>query len=309
MTLHPKVTGIDVAKHHLDVFSAATAARARLPNTPAALAAFTRQLPPDSLVVFEATGVSDMALRQALAQAGLASARVNPGHARAFAQALGQSAKTDALDARLLALMGTCLPLRRAQAPDPARERLTRLHRRRDALVAMRAGEQARQPDALDPEICRCVERHIASLGEAIAAIEAAIREHLAGHAQLTQAVDLLTTAPGVGPVTAGLVVALLPELGQRSPKSLSALVGLAPFNGDSGRRQGERRIEAGRRRVRRALYMAALSASRSHLKPFYRRLLAAGKPRKLALIAVARKLLTILNAMMRTNTPFHSHT
>ena len=205
--------------------------------------------------------------------------------------------------------MGTCLPLRRAQAPDPARERLTRLHRRRDALVAMRAGEQARQPDALDPEICRCVERHIASLGEAIAAIEAAIREHLAGHAQLTQAVDLLTTAPGVGPVTAGLVVALLPELGQRSPKSLSALVGLAPFNCDSGRRQGERRIEAGRRRVRRALYMAALSASRSHLKPFYRRLLAAGKPRKLALIAVARKLLTILNAMMRTNTPFHSHT
>jgi transposase len=250
-----------------------------------------------------------MALRQALAQAGLASARVNPGHARAFAQALGQSAKTDALDARLLALMGTCLPLRRAQAPDPARERLTRLHRRRDALVAMRAGEQARQPDALDPEICRCVERHIASLGEAIAAIEAAIREHLAGHAQLTQAVNLLTTAPGVGPVTAGLVVALLPELGQRSPKSLSALVGLAPFNCDSGRRQGERRIEAGRRRVRRALYMAALSASRSHLKPFYRRLLAAGKPRKLALIAVARKLLTILNAMMRTNTPFHSHT
>jgi transposase len=153
------------------------------------------------------------------------------------------------------------------------------------------------------------VERHIASLGEAIAAIEAAIREHLAGHAQLTQAVDLLTTAPGVGPVTAGLVVALLPELGQRSPKSLSALVGLAPFNCDSGRRQGERRIEAGRRRVRRALYMAALSASRSHLKPFYRRLLAAGNPRKLALIAVARKLLTILNAMMRTNTPFHSHT
>lgn len=199
MTLHPKVTGIDVAKHHLDVFSAATAARARLANTPAALAAFTRQLPPDSLVVFEATGVYDMALRQALAQAGLASARVNPGQARAFARALGQSAKTDALDARLLALMGTCLPLRRAQAPDPARERLTRLHRRRDALVAMRAGEQARQPDALDPEICRCVERHIASLGEAIAAIETAIREHLAGHAQLTRAVDLLTRRRGSG--------------------------------------------------------------------------------------------------------------
>src|ERR671910_1449190 len=199
MTLHPKVTGIDVAKHHLEVFSAATAARARLPNTPAALAAFTRQLPPDSLVVFEATGVYDTALRQALAEAGLASARVNPGHARAFARALGQSAKTDALDARLLALMGACLPLRRAQAPDPARERLTRLHRRRDALVAMRAGEQARRQDALDPEIRLCVERHIASLGEAIAAIETAIREHLAGHPRLTQAVDLLTTAPGSG--------------------------------------------------------------------------------------------------------------
>ena len=309
MTLHPKVTGIDVAKHHLDVFTAATAERSRLANTPEAIAAFARRLPPDSLVVFEATGVYDTALRHALAQAGLAAARVNPGHARAFAKALGQSAKTDALDARLLALMGTCLPLRREPAPDPARERLTRLHRRRDALVAMRAGEQARQQDARDPEIRRCVERHIASLDEAVAAIETAIRQHLAGHPRLTRAVELLTTAPGVGPVTAGLVVALLPELGQRSPKSLSALVGLAPFNSDSGRRQGERRIEAGRRRVRRALYMAALSACRSHLKPFYQRLLAAGKPRKLALIDVARKLLTILNAMMRTNSPFRSHT
>lgn len=301
--------GIDVAKQHLDVFVAATAERSRLPNTAAEITAFARRLPLDSLVVFEATGIYDAALRQALTAAGRAFARVNPSRARAFARALGQGAKTDALDARLLARMGASLPLRREQAPDPARERLTRLHRRRDALVAMRAGEQARRQDACDPEIHRCLERHLAGLDEAIAAIETAIQEHLARHAPLTRAVALLTTTPGVGPVTAGVMVALLPELGQRSPKSLAALVGLAPFNHDSGRHQGERRIAAGRRRVRRALYMAALAAARSHLKPFYQRLLAAGKPRKLALIAVARKLLTILNAIMRTNTPFHPQT
>src|SRR5215207_3267063 len=231
MTLPHHVIGIDIAKHHLDLYDAASGQTWRIANEAWAIAELVATLGPQHLVVFQASGAYDAALRQALAGAAIAHARVNPARARAFAQALGQSAKTDALDARLLAAMGACLPLRRAQAPDPARERLTRLHRRRDALVAMRAGEQARQPDALDPEICRCVERHIASLGEAIAAIEAAIREHLAGHAQLTQAVNLLTTAPGVGPVTAGLVVALLPELGQRSPKSLSALVGLAPFN------------------------------------------------------------------------------
>lgn len=305
MTLPQPVIGIDIAKHHLDLFDPATGQSQRIPNHPAAIAACLESLSRDHLVVFEATGVYDAALRERLAKAEIHHARLNPSRVRAFARALGQNAKTDALDARLLALMGASLPLRREQAPDPTRERLTRLHRRRDALVETRAAEQTRWADAQDPEIRASLEDHIAWLTHAIAALERAIAAHLEAHPPLQKAVRLLSTAPGVGAVTAGLVVALLPELGLLSHKRLAALVGLAPFNCDSGQRCGERRIEAGRRRVRRALYMAALSAARTHLKPFYQRLLAAGKPKKVALIAVARKLLTILNAILRDQKPW----
>lgn len=306
MILAQSVIGIDIAKRHLDLYDGATGQTRRLPNQAQAIAEWVGTLTPEHLVVFEATGVYDGALRHALGTA-IPSARVNPSRARAFAKAVGQSAKTDALDARLLAAMGACLPLRRERAPDEARERLTRLHRRRDALVAMRAAEETRQADAVDPEIVESLADHIAALTKAIAALENAIQAHLRAEPALGQAVRLLTSAPGVGPVTAGVVVALLPELGRLSPKRIAALVGLAPFNRDSGQIQGERRIEAGRRRVRRALYMAALSAARTRLQPFYERLLRAGKPPKVALIAVARKLLTILNAMMRTQTPYHA--
>jgi transposase len=307
MTLPHHVIGIDIAKHHLDLYDAASGQTWRIANEAWAIAELVATLGPQHLVVFEASGAYDAALRQALAGAAIAHARVNPARARAFAQALGQSAKTDALDARLLAAMGACLPLRREPAPDTARERLTRLHRRRDALVEMRAAEQTRRADALDPETVESLNAHIAWLSAAIAELESAIRAHLDAHPSLREAVHLLASAPGVGPVTAGIAVALLPELGRLSPKKIATLVGLAPFNRDSGRAQGERRIEAGRRRVRRALYMAAVSAARSHLKPFYQRLRRAGKAPKLAFVATARKLLTILNAMMRTQTPFRA--
>jgi transposase len=306
MTLAHPVIGIDICKHHLDLYDSATGQTRRLANRPEAIAGLVATLTPRHLVVYEATGVYDGALRHALAAATIEQARVNPGRVRAFAKALGQTAKTDALDARLLASMGACLPLRREPPPDAARERLTRLHRRRDALVATRAAEQIRQADALDPEIRASLADHIAWLDQAIADLESAVQAHLEAHPTLSRAVRLLTTAPGVGPVIAGIAVALLPELGQLSPR-IAALVGLAPFNRDSGQTTGGRRIEAGRRRVRRALYMAAVSAARTHFRPFYARLIAAGKPPKLALVALARKLLTILNAMMRTNTPFHA--
>jgi transposase len=307
MTLPHRVIGIDIAKAHLDGCDAGTGQAWRIPNQAAAIAGLTERLTPEHLVVFEATGAYDTRLRHALAAAGIPHARLNPGRARAFASAVGQAAKTDRLDAGVLALMGVCLPLRREAPPDPARERLARLHRRRDALVETRAAEQARRAEADEPEVVESLEAHIAWLGEAIAGLERAIAAHLAAEPALGRAARLVATAPGVGPVTAGILVALLPELGRLSPKPLAALVGLAPMNRDSGAREGARRIGPGRRRVRRALYMAAVSAARTRLKPFYARLIGAGKPSKVALIAVARKLLTILNAMVRTGMPFRS--
>jgi transposase len=305
MILAHRVIGIDIAKAHLDGCDPSTGQTWRIPNQPGPIAALASTLTREHLVVFEATGAYDTALRHALAAAGVPHARVNPGRARAFADAIGQTAKTDRLDAGVLALMGACLPLRREAAPDLARERLARLHRRRDALVESRAAEQARLAEAGEPEIVESLEAHIAWLTGAIADLEAAIAAHLGSQPALREAARLIATAPGVGPVTAGILVALLPELGRVSPKQIAALVGLAPMNRDSGTRQGERCIAAGRRRVRRALYMAAVSAARTRLKPFYARLIGAGKPPKVALIAVARKLLTILNAMVRTQTPF----
>ena len=307
MTLHPKVTGIDVAKHHLDVFSAATAARARLPNTPAALAAFTRQLPPDSLVVFEATGSYDAALRQALAAAGIAHARVNPQQVRAFARALGQRAKTDPLDARILAEFGRRLTPRACPAPQAARERLALWHKRRDQLVAMRQQERTRRSECQDQEMAALLDSHIALLTREIAAVEHKLKGLIAADETLARAQERLQSVPGVGPVTATTLLALLPELGQRSPKALAALAGLAPFNHDSGQRRGTRQIRGGRKRVRDALYMAAVSAARSNtrLAAFVKALRQAGKPPKLALIALARKILVILNALIRDNTSF----
>jgi transposase len=307
MTLPQSVIGIDIAKAHLDACDAATGQTWRIPNQPGPIAGLAASLTPGHLVVFEATGVYDTRLRHALAAAGIPHARLNPGRARAFASAVGQAAKTDRLDAGVLALMGACLPLRREAAPDPARERLDRLHRRRDALVESRAAEQARLAEADEPEVVESLAAHIAWLTGAVEALERTIKAHLAAAPALGQAARLVATAPGVGPVTAGILVGLLPELGRISPKQIAALVGLAPMNRDSGTRMGVRCIGAGRRRVRRALYMAAVSAARTRLKSFYARLIEAGKPPKVALIAVARKLLTILNAMVRTNTPFRS--
>lgn len=307
MILPQRVIGIDIAKAHLDGHDAATGQTWRIPNQPAPIARLAASLTPGHLVVFEATGAYDTGLRHALAHAGIPHARLNPSRARAFASAVGQAAKTDRLDAGVLALMGACLPLRREAPPDLARERLARLHRRRDALVEARAAEQARQAEAHEPEVVESLQAHVAWLTGAIADLERAIAAHLATEPGLREAARLVATAPGVGPVTAGILVALLPELGRISPKQIAALVGLAPLNRDSGAREGMRCIGAGRRRVRRALYMAAVSAARTRLKPFYARLIGAGKPPKVALIAVARKLLTILNAMMRTQTPFRS--
>jgi transposase len=308
MTIHPDVVGIDVSKHHLDVFDAALGRGERVANTAQAIADLAgRWAGEGRTVVFEATGGYDRALRQGLETAGVAHARVNPSRARDFARAAGFLAKTDAVDARMLAALGQALRPPPAAPSDPDRERLALLHKRRDQLVAMRQQERARRAELHDPALSQNLDDHLAWLDAALARLDQEIAGFVARRPALDQASRLVRSIPGVGQVTAVTLLALVPELGARSPKALAALAGLAPFNHDSGKLRGTRAIRGGRKRVRDALYMAAVSASRSNsrFKLAYKRLRDAGKPPKLAFIAIARKLLITANAVLRDQQPF----
>jgi transposase len=310
MIIHPGFVGCDVSKHHLDVFDARTGVAERIANAePEAAALAARLAQSGDFIVFEATGSYDRHLRLALAAAGVRFARVNPGRARDFAKAAGYLAKTDRIDARRLAAMGQALELGAETIVDPEREALSVLVKRRDQLVDMRAQEKTRRAEIADKKRAAAIDAHIAWLSKDIARIDLDIARLCTQSAAIAGEIALTKTAPGVGAITASVLAALLPELGRRSPRTIAALVGLAPFAADSGQWRGCRRIRGGRRRVRQALYMAALAAIRAdtRFKAFYLRLRTAGKSAKLALIAVARKLLTTLNAMLRDNVAFQT--
>jgi len=308
MTLPAFRVGCDVAKAWLDFFEAATGKASRVPNDADAIAAFLNRLPREATVVFEATAPHDLGLRRALDRAGLRSLRVNPSRARDFARAAGFLAKTDVIDARMLARLPEALDMPEAPPFDPEREALAALNRRRDQLVETRAVERGRLADEHDKVLRKSLESHIAWLDRAILAIEAKIETQLAQPALAARAA-LLASIGGVGRVTIVTLLALLPELGQRSPKTIAAIAGLAPINRDSGTLRGQRHITGGRRRVRRALYMAALSAIRcvERFKQFYLAIKARSGHAKIAVVAVARKLLVTLNAIIRSGEPFRA--
>ncbi|WP_394888406.1 transposase [Mesorhizobium sp. AaZ16] len=237
------------------------------------------------------------------AEAGIASTRRNPVQTRRFAEAGGLLAKTDKLDARMLSDYGRRFTPAPDQPPCRQRERIAALARRRDQLVEARAREARHLGEAFDPDVIADIEAAVACLAKRIATIEAVIASAIAEADAATAATfAILRSAPGVGPVTALTLIAHLPELGGRSPKTIASLAGLAPRNNDSGTRRGRRPIRGGRPRVRKALYMAALGAIRAapRFKAFYSAIAARSGSRKLAVIAAARKLLTILNAMQR---------
>lgn len=308
MTIHPDTLGVDVAKRHLDIFDPHIGSVRRIANTPQDTSILAQSLAGRGcLVVLEATGRYDLVLRRALAAHGVAHARVNPEQARDFARAMGRRAKTDAIDARMLADMGARLTLRTEPLLDPAREHLAALVRRRDQLVAMRKQERTRAGECNDPELHSSFDEHLAFLDAAIARLDAEIAAATRASPALDRAAALLRSVPGVGPVTASVLLAAMPELGRASPKAVAALGGLAPYNNDSGARVGQRSVRGGRKRVRDALYMAAVSAARTktRLGAFYRSLRDAGKPPKLALVALARKMLTILHAIARDKIAF----
>jgi transposase len=308
MSIHRTYYGCDISKAEIEVFDPQAQRFFTLANEPLALERFAQSLKPDhDFVVFEATGGCDRLLRHALGAAGVAFCRFNPARVRRFAEATGRLAKTDRIDARLLAQMGAMLTPSAAPPPDDERERLAALVGRRDQLVELRAIQQRQAASAFDPVVLADIEGLIAELDERIATIEAEIARSASASSAMKADLERLRSAPGVGPVTATNLVALLPELGALSPKRIAALVGLAPFNDDSGPRSGRRHIRGGRGRVRRALYMAALGAVRSHdrFRAFYTKIAERSGSKKLAIIAAARKLLTVLNAMQRDKRAF----
>jgi transposase len=303
MILPLRCVGIDVSKHTLDIFDDAVGKPDRIANAPQPI---TKQVARwrrgNVFVVFEATGVYDRELAEALHRAGIRFARINPARARDFARACGRLAKTDAIDAHMLAGFARMMAPSCEPAPDPARNALSLLAKRRDQLVHMRAQEKNRRSEARDPAMIESIARLIDFLDGEVKAIEARIKTLIKVEPTISDDARLIRSAPGIGPVACMQLIAQMPELGRVGPKQVAALAGLAPLNVDSGQYRGKRAIGGGRKRVRDALYMAALNAVRrdNSIKAFYQRLRTAGKPAKLALVAVARKLLTTLNAMLR---------
>ena len=307
MIIPLRCVGIDVSKKHLDIFDEGLGVPERIANATQAITQLVARWRCDVLVVFEATGVYDLELREALSRAGIRFARINPARARDFARASGQLAKTDPIDARMLAAFARAMQPATEQAVNPARNALARLAKRRDQLVLMRAQEKNRRSEADDRAMADRIGRLIEVLDGEIEEIDADISALIKAEAEISDDAQLMRSLPGVGPVACMQLIAQMPELGKVGPKQVAALAGLAPFNVDSGAYRGKRKIAGGRKRVRDALYMAALNAVRraDPFRAFYSRLRQAGKPAKLALIAVARKLLTVLNAMMRDRKPY----
>ena len=300
------IVGIDVSKPYVDFFVLNSKAnrsgrRPRRVRELIALAAELATLEPQ-LVVLEATGGLETAVWAALEAAGLTVAVVNPKRVRDFARSLGLLAKTDRLDARVLALFGERLRPAVTRLPSRQLRDLRELLRHLDALVGLRAQQRTRQWQLQGAAVLASAERVIASLSQEIALLEQQVEQALREQPAACQRATQLRTAPGIGPKTCWALLADLPELGQLSARQAAALAGLAPLARDSGQFRGRRRIAAGRPRVRKALYLAARAAVRCdpHLAAFRARLLAVGKPKQVALIAVARKLLVALNAMIR---------
>ena len=298
--------GIDVSKEHLDVCLGTL--EQRWANDAGGWDELTAKLKDAQvdLVVLEATGGYERALVQALQGAGLTVARVNPRQARDFAKSMGVLAKTDRVDARCLRDFADVLARHKERAKyitpmlDERRQALVELMTRRRQLVGMRVAENNRLDHVVGKPAIRSINSVLKTLDRQIKAIDQEVDDHLDRH--FKQQRQLLDSVKGVGPVTMLTLTAALPELGHLGRRQIAKLVGLAPLADDSGPRKGKRRTSGGRAEVRTVVYMATLTAIRFNpvIKAFHSRLIAAGKPKKVAIVACMRKLLTILNAMLR---------
>lgn len=301
--------GIDVAKDRLDVHVRPSGESFAVARDGAALDSLVERLQELSpaLVVMEATGGLEITVASALAAAGLPLAVVNPRQIRDFARATGQLAKTDSLDARANALFAERVRPEPRPLPDAQTQALADLVARRRQIVDMMTAERNRRRRLTNRRMLKSIDRLLAALQKELSALELDLDDTIRGTPAWREAEDLLKSVPGIGDITARTLLADLPELGTLGRRQIAALVGVAPLNRDSGQMRGRRTVWGGRASVRATLYMAALVASQHNpvLVAFYQRLLDAGKPKKLALTAVMRKLLTILNAILRDQTPW----
>lgn len=301
MTIHPAFIGCDISKDRIDCHILPEGRHLIVDNTDRAVQAFVAALA-DVFVVFEATSVYDRPLRIALDAAGIPFARVNPRKAREFARAAGYLAKTDKVDAAMLAHMGEAL--RPAATVEPSRERkqLKELLLRRRQLVDMRTAEKLRLKQIQASDLRKDVTSMIAILNRRIAKIELAIKALIRTTVELADLSRRLQTVPGIGPIIAACLIADMQELGTLNRRAVAALAGLAPLASDSGRISRKRRIWGGRKQIRDMLYLAAVTAARSKspMRDGYTRMIENGKAPKTALIALARKILVTLNAMIK---------
>jgi transposase len=297
--------GVDVSKDSLDVHFLGQAHP--LPNSCAGFARLCKLIAKHSgsvHVICEATGGYERAMCAALHAKKIRLSVVNPRLPRDFARSQNRLAKTDRIDAKVLSDYGASAAPEATPAPNPALERLAQMVAQRDMLVAERSAFKAREKQAADKALLKQIGRLIKTFDQEIETLEKLMRELVSADAEITRKTQRLQQAQGIGWGTSLTLCACMPELGSLNRGEAAALAGLAPFNRDSGQWRGQRHISGGRGNVRRMLYMCSLTASRTNptLTALYKRLIAAGKPAKVALTAVARKLLLLLNAALKND-------
>ena len=299
--------GIDVAKKSLDVFVSSNQRWHSATNSAKGYKKILGHLPQPGkcLIVMEATGSYQKPVAIALLEAGHCVAVVNPRQVRRFAQGLGILAKTDKIDAKILARYAELVRPRTMQKPTEKQEQITDLVTRRRQLMSHRVAELNRLKQSRQKSVCESIEQMIKCLDDQIKAIDQQIESLIESDETWSGQAELVKSVPGIGHGTAVAIAANLPELGCLNRQEIAALVGLAPFNRDSGQYRGKRSIQGGRPQIRKMLYMAALTARECNpvIHEFAQRLTAQGKATKVVLVACMRKLLVILNAMVKNNT------
>ena len=303
--------GIDVSKDRLDVAVLPGEETFAIENSAVGLQELMARLVAlaPQVVALEATGGFETLAAATLAAAALPVVVVNPVQVRAFAKAVGQRAKTDPIDARVIAHFAAAVKPEPRSLPDQATRLLADLMARRRQIVEMIGAERQRERRVTVPRLRKSIARLLKALEKELASLDADIDDAVRGSPVWRAKENLLASVPGVGPIIARTLLAELPELGQLGRREVAALAGLAPFTRQSGQWRGRSFIGGGRTVVRSVLFVGAMVAVRHNpvLKLFFTRLVSAGKPKMVALIAVARKLLTILNAMLRDNRPWQN--
>lgn len=299
------VYGIDVSKDKLDICAGSRGKSKTIKNTEGSISTFFKRLSKEncSLVVVEATGGYEMLLVRCLWKSNIPVSVVNPRQTSSFARSTGCEAKTDSIDAKVIALFGEKMSPRQTLAPSPEILELQALQARRGQLNKALVSEKNHlKTPLITKEVRNNIISHIKQIKKDIKAFDVSIMKIIKSNQVLTQKAEVIREVKGAGPILTAQLIANLPELGTLNRKKISALVGVAPFNKDSGNSQGKRKISGGRKEVRCTLYMAALSAVRYNqkVKTFYLRLLKAGKKKKVALTAAMHKLLLIINAIVR---------